>query len=235
MQKSTHMKKQLGWVAFVIVIVLIVWGMVAVSKKNSSPSSEVAIPLPTPVTAADWSRGPVNAPVTLVEYGDFQCPACQAYYPVVEQVFNESSSSVRMVFREFPLPQHADAIPAAKAAEAAGNQGKFWDMYNLLYSNHGDWDSLSDPTSVFVGYAQKIGLNMAQFTADINSSAVADKITDSVNTGTKAGIDATPTFFINGYRIENHESYDEFIQDLQNAASTTNSATNSTTTSPSHS
>ena len=130
---------------------------------------------------------------------------------------------MRMVFRHFPLPQHPDAIPAAKAAEAAGDQGNFWGMYNLLYSNGSDWDALADPTSVFVGYAQKLGLNIAQFTTDMNSAATAKTISDSVSVGTAAGIDATPTFFINGYRIENPESYDEFMQDLQNAASSTNS------------
>jgi protein-disulfide isomerase len=181
----------------------------------------VAIPLPTPVTSADWIRGNPNAPVTIVEYADFECPACQDYYPVIEQVFDASSSTTRWVFREFPLPQHADAIPAAKAAEAAGNQGKFWEMFSLIYPNHADWETLSDPTSVFVGYAQKLDLNISQFTSDMNSAVVAKKISDSVSVGTAAGIDATPTFFVNGYRIQNPESYDEFITDIQNAASST--------------
>lgn len=217
-----NIKRALTWAIFIIIVGLIIWGMIAASKKHPT-TSEVSISLPTPVTPADWTRGNPNAPVTLVEYADFECPACQAYYPVVEQVFNAASSTVRMVFREFPLPQHADAIPAAKAAEAAGNQGKFWDMYGLIYSNHADWETLSDPTSVFVGYAQKLRLNMAQFNADIKSAIVAKKISDEVTTGTAAGIDATPTFFINGKRIENPESYDEFIQDIQNAASSTTS------------
>ncbi|MDE2188304.1 MAG: thioredoxin domain-containing protein [Patescibacteria group bacterium] len=214
------MKRIFTWLIFIIIIILIVVGMIAASKKHTS-STEVAIPLPTPVTSADFIRGNPNAPVTIVEYGDFQCPACQAYYPVVEQVFAAASSTVRMAFREFPLPQHADAIPAAKAAEAAGNQGKFWGMYSLLYENGSDWDSLSDPTSVFQGYAQKLGLDMTKFNADMNSTTTAAKIQNSIDVGTKAGIDATPTFFINGYRIENPESYDEFIKDIQSAASST--------------
>ena len=215
-----NIKRILTWGGFIIIIGLIVWGMIAASKKHPT-TSEVAIPLPSPVTSADWARGNPNAPVTMVEYGDFQCPACQSYYPVVEQVFAAASSTLRMIFREFPLPQHADAIPAAKAAEAAGDQGKFWDMYNLLYSNGSDWDNLPDPTSVFVGYAQSLGLNLTQFNTDMNSTTTAQKISDSVTTGTAAGIDATPTFFINGYRIENPESYDEFIQAIQSAASST--------------
>ena len=214
-------KRIFTWLGFIIIIALIIIGLVAASKKHPATTSEVAIPLPSPVTSADWTRGNPNAPVTIVEYGDFECPACQAYYPVVEQVFAAASSTIRMAFREFPLPQHADAIPAALAAEAAGDQGKFWDMYNLLYANGNDWDNLSDPTSVFDGYAQKIGLNMTQFTTDMNSTTTAQKISDSVSVGTAAGIDATPTFFINGYRIQNPESYDEFITAIQNAASST--------------
>ena len=214
-------KRIFTWLGFIVIIALIIIGLVAANKKHPVATSEVAIPLPSPVTSADWSRGNPNAPVTLVEYGDFECPACQAYYPVVEQVFDASSSTLRMVFRHFPLTQHADAIPAAKAAEAAGNQGKFWEMFGLLYSNGKDWDTLSDPTSVFDGYAQKLGLNMTQFTADMNSAVVAKKISDSTVAATAAGIDATPTFFINGYRIQNPESYDEFITAIQNAASST--------------
>ena len=143
-----NIKRILTWAGFIIVIALIIIGLVAASKKHPM-TSEVAIPLPTPVTSADWTRGNPNASVTLVEYGDFQCPACQAYYPVVEQVFAAASSTVKMIFREFPLPQHADAIPAAKAAEAAGDQGHFWDMYNLLYSNGNDWDNMSRPDERF--------------------------------------------------------------------------------------
>jgi protein-disulfide isomerase len=218
-----NIKRILTWLGFAIIIALIVVGLVVASKKSASTTTEVAIPLPSPVTSADWSRGNQNGPVTIVEYGDFQCPACQAYYPLVEQVFADSSTTVRFVFRHFPLPQHPDAIPAAKAAEAAGDQGKFWQMYALLYSQHTDWDSLSDPTSVFVGYAQKLGLNVSQFSSDMNSAAVAKKISDSVAAGTAAGIDYTPTFFINGFRVENPESYDEFITDIQNAASSTRS------------
>ena len=214
-------KRILTWAGFIIIIGLIIVGLIAASKKHPATTSEVAIPLPTPVTSADWSRGNPNALVTMVEYADFECPACQAYFPVVEQVFDSSSSTVRMVFREFPLPQHADAIPAAKAAEAAGDQGKFWDMYSLIYPNHADWETLSDPTNIFLGYAQKLGLNISQFTADMNSTTTAQKITDSVTTGTAAGIDATPTFFVNGHRIQNPESYDEFITAIQTAASST--------------
>ena len=216
-----NIKRIITWLGFIVIVALIVIGLVAANKKHPVATSEVAIPLPTPVTSADYIRGNPNASVTIVEYGDFQCPACQAYYPVVEQVFAAASSTVRMVFREFPLPQHTEAIPAAKAAEAAGNQGKFWDMFGLLYSNGNDWDNLSDATKVFHGYARQIGLNMTQFDNDMNSTTTAQKINDSVTLGTAAGIDATPTFFVNGYRIQNPESYDEFITAIQNAASST--------------
>jgi len=219
---TMNTKRILTWAGFIIILALIVWGMIAASQKHST-TTEVAIPLPSPVTAADWSRGPANAPVTMVEYGDFECPACQAYYPVVEQVFNNSSTTLRFVFRHFPLPQHADAVPAAKAAEAAGKQNKFWQMFSLLYANHTDWDSLTDPTSVFIGYAQKLGLNVTQFKTDMNAPDIAKKISDSAAAASAGKIDYTPTFFLNGRRIENPESYDEFIKAIQSAASSTTS------------
>src|ERR1035437_4250700 len=113
-------KRTLTWAGFIIIIALIIIGLVAASKKHPATTSEVAIPLPTPVTSADWTRGNPNAPVTMVEYADFECPACQDYCGVIEVFFEAISSTVRMVFRNFPFPQQADVFPAAKAAEAAG-------------------------------------------------------------------------------------------------------------------
>lgn len=211
-------------VLIIIIALLLIGGGIYFYSKNMSPLKEVGST--TSRSVPDHLRYSPDATITIVEYDDFQCPACQAYYPVVERVLAAASSTVRLVFREFPLPQHADAIPAAKAAEAAGNQDQFWGMYDLLYSNGSDWDNLSvaSTTSVFESYAQKLGLNMTQFITDMNSTTTAQKIQDSINAGIKSGINATPTFFINGQHIVNPTSYDEFIQDIQNIASTTKTA-----------
>lgn len=220
METNNHSntKRVLFWLGFVVVLVLIIWGLIVAMNK---PTTGSTLGTPAPVTAADHIRGSVNAPVTLIEYGDFQCPACGAYYPIVEKVFNESSSTMRMVFRHFPLSQHPNAIPAALAAEAASKQGKFWEMYALLYSNQADWSDLADPTHIFDGYAATTSLDLAKFHADIADPATKQIITDEQNEGIHLGINATPTFFINGKAITNPQSYAEFKADIDAAASST--------------
>jgi protein-disulfide isomerase len=204
---SNNSNRVIFWICFVVVLVLIIWGLIVAMNK---PASDSKLGAPADVTAADHVRGPSDARVTLIEYGDFQCPACEAYFPVVEQLYNESSSTMKMVFRHFPLPQHPNAVPAAIASEAAAVQGKFWEMFSLLYGNHADWTEMPDPTSVFVGYATKIGLNIEQFKMDLASSTLKAKITASSDEGVKIGINQTPTFFVNGKVIQNPQSYAAF-------------------------
>jgi protein-disulfide isomerase len=198
--------KRIGfWGFFVIIIALIVWGLVAANGKSSgsSPSGTAPTTLPSPVTASDWSMGSSSAPVTIVEYADFECPACQDYYPILKQLITDENGTVRFVYRYFPLPQHPNAIISAEAAQAAGMQGQFWAMHDLLFANYTDWENLSDPTSVFVGYAAKIGISTTTFLADLTSPAVDKVVTDAYKADTTAGLDYTPTLFINGTRIDN--------------------------------
>jgi protein-disulfide isomerase len=211
-------RRVLFWAVFIIILALIVWGLVAAMGKPAGPGLSTA----PAVTAADHVIGPANAPVTLIEYGDFQCPACGYYYPLVERLFNESSSTMRLVFRHFPIANlHPNAIPAALAAEAASQQGKFWQMYRELYSDQSDWVDAQDPTSRFEGYATSIGLNLARFRADSASSTLRDFITAQHDDGINIGVSGTPSFFINGKAISNPQSYDEFKALIQAAASTT--------------
>ncbi|MBU6231765.1 MAG: thioredoxin domain-containing protein [Patescibacteria group bacterium] len=198
-------RRILFWSGFVIVLGLIVWGLVA---SMNQPSAGLSLAEPAPVTAKDHVIGPADAPVTLIEYSDFQCPACEAYYPIVTQVFQESSSTMRLVYRHFPLPQHPNAVPAAVASEAANVQGKFWGMYNMLFENHADWTELSDPTPVFVGYAEKLGLDVAQFKADLASSTIRGIVTADEDEGIHIGIDHTPTFFLNGKELQPQQIQD---------------------------
>jgi protein-disulfide isomerase len=209
------------WVLIFIIALLVIGGGIYFYSKNTSSLKEGGSA--TSRSVPDHLRFNPDAKVTIAIYDDFQCPACQAYYPLIKQSLVDASSTVRLVFQEFPLPFHADALPAAKAAEAARNQDQFWGMYDLLYSNHKDWDTLSEAssTSVFISYAQTLGLNVSQFIADMNSPITAQKIQDSIDAATKLDINATPTFIINGRHVRNPLSYDEFIKDIQNAASST--------------
>ena len=207
-------KRIFFWLAFIIVLVLIILGLIA--AQNKSPSGGPGSP--APVTAADHVRGPATAPVTMIEYGDFQCPACGQYYPIVERLYDESSSSLRMVFRHFPLPQHLNAPLAAQASEAAAIQGKFWEMYNQLYTTQAQWSDIADPHSVFIGYATKLGLDPVKFKSDIDASSTQAIVNADQTEGQQIGINATPTFFLNGKAIVNPQSYDEFKADIQKAA-----------------
>ena len=185
------------------------WGLVVAMGKSSNSISKIGVP--APVTSTDNVEGPSTAPVTVVEYGDFQCPACSTYSFIVERLFNVASSSVRIVFRHFPLPQHQNAIAAARVAEAAGNQGKFWEMYSLLYTNQNDWSEKlpAEAKTVIYGYAQGLGLDMVRLASDETGTTTIAKIMAQEEEGQKIGVGHTPTFFVNGKEV-NFNTYDEF-------------------------
>ena len=137
-------KRIIFWIGFIVVLTLIVWGLIASMDKQAKNGDSPKVGTPAPVGASDHVRSSANASttsaasttVTLLEYSDFQCPACQNYYPVVEQVFASSTVPIRLVYRHFPLSQHANSTIAAQASEAAALQGRFWEMYSLLFANH---------------------------------------------------------------------------------------------------
>lgn len=151
-----------------------------------------------PVSEGDHAAGSDAAPVTLVEFGDFECPHCGRAYPIVKQIQKVMGPDLRFVFRHFPLRQsHPHAERAAEAAEAAGAQGKFWGMHDLLFENQ---DSLED--SDLVGYAAALGLDVARFTAELESDVHADRVRKDFRSGARSGVNGTPTFFINGLRYD---------------------------------
>ncbi len=172
------------------------------------------------IGAGDWTKGNADATVALIEYGDFQCPACGAYYPMVEQIVAEYGDRVRFAFREYPLGSiHPYGNLAAQAAEAAGLQGKFWEMYGLLYDNQRDWSQGSDVKKAFASYASDVGINVDQWQADLNASSVKDKIKKDVASGDAGGVDGTPSFYLNNVKIENPRNVDEFRKVLDAALS----------------
>jgi len=157
--------------------------------------------------------------VTLVEYGDFQCPACGQYYPIVEQVTDKYASDVTFQFRHYPLVSiHPNAFAASRAAESAGKQGKFWEMYDKLYGNQQAWSSSSNPTSIFETYAKQIGINTNQYNKDFKSASVNDAINADLAEGKKIGVKATPTFVLNGKVIENPQPTVEAFSEVLDKA-----------------
>jgi protein-disulfide isomerase len=152
------------------------------------------VQLVEPVNAADHTLGPCGAPVTVVEYGDFECPRCKQAAGAVKLLFARFDQSVRFVFRHFPLEEvHPLALQAAQVAECAGEQARFWEMHDLLFENqrHLEFPQL-------LGYARTLGLDMARFTAAMDGEVYLQRVREQQRSGEYSGVRATPTFFVNG-------------------------------------
>jgi protein-disulfide isomerase len=245
-QKKTWYRVVL-WFFVVIVLGVAIFALIKLAGQNglqnngTGPNGGIETNILSTVTPADWTRDNLNASTTLIEYGDFQCPACGAFYPITKQVDQQFGANLRFIFREFPLNTlHPNAMIAAQAAEAAGKQGqnKFWAMHDLLYENQTTWAPMStaDATNAFMGYAKQISLNITQFTNDFNSATIAQKIQQSETDGiNKYGINGTPTFFLNNEELPPPSSAAQFYQEIQtviqqangNASTTTATSTSS--------
>lgn len=177
---------------------------------NNSPTSTVNENQTVPLTSKyDIELGDKNSKVTLIEYGDHQCPACASYQPVIKRIL-EDYKNIRFVYRFFPLTNiHQYAAISAQAAYAANIQGKFKEMNDVLYENQHEWSTSANAQTIFVSYAQRIGLDTEKFTNDMNSQAAKDFVTQSYSEAVSAGLNSTPSFFLNGARI-GPNSYEDF-------------------------
>lgn len=213
-EKRNAMLKKIGIiVAAVAIVVISVLGLIKLSG-SSSPTSTINLP---PVSKTDITKGDPKAKVTLVEYADFQCPACAAYHPLVNQLLTEFDGKIFYVYRMFPLPNiHKNAIISAQAGYAAYKQNKFFDMDDLLYNGQNSWKDLTDPSQTFIDYAKQLKLDGDKFQKDMNSDEAKNYVADSQNQALSAGINATPTFFVNGKQIQNPANYEEFKKIIQN-------------------
>ena len=154
--------------------------------------------LTPPVTERDHAEGPENAPVTLVEYGDYECPYCGMAYPIVKAAQQALGSQLRFVFRNFPLAKaHPHALHAAEAAEAAAVQGKFWEMHDTIFEHQ---NALQD--TYLVRYAETLGLDAARVARELEAGTYAGRVRDDFRSGVRSGVNGTPTFFVNGQRYE---------------------------------
>ena len=205
-------------------MVVVFFGAIFVAKNKSNKSDGSSS---SSGQTTNHVKGENKAGVTLIEYGDFQCPACRAFYPVVEQVVEKYKADIQFQFRHFPLVQiHRHAFEGSRAAEAAGKQGRFFEMYQLLYENQDSWSSQSDPQAILVSYAKSLGLNTEQFKTDYASTAVTDSINADYQEAIKLGAKSTPTFVLNGKKLENNpkspEDFDKLIADAIAEAKKTN-------------
>ena len=163
-----------------------------------------------------YMTGKTDAKVQLVEFGDYQCPFCAAANPTIVSIIEKykTNPDFNFVFREFPLSQHPNAQQAAEAAEAAGAQGKYFEMNDLLYQHQNDWSGTFSPTGTFVSYAQQLGLDTAKFKTEITTSVYINNITQDQLDGEALGVNATPTFFLNGEKVADYKNLDSQISAL---------------------
>lgn len=192
---------------------LVVAGFVWLIQQDVKDTQQTAAELKVDLTGGgDWVRGSSEAKVVVVEYSDFQCPACAAYEPVIDRMLEELGQDVALVYRHFPLTSiHPNAMLAAQAAEAAGRQGKFWEMHDKLFLQQTVWSEAQDPTDLFIEYAAGVGVNQDTFRVDLNSDEVKAAVAEDLNSGQQLGVQATPTFYVNGKKMPNVRSYNEFL------------------------
>jgi protein-disulfide isomerase len=220
------MKRYLPFIIIVVVLVAVI-GIFSITLRRGKGGADTGAVLvnsnqpaqtggnpsaqnpPTPgqstPSAADLTKPnvKVSSPVVLEEYGDYQCPPCGQLYPELKQVEHEYGAQLQIVFHHFPLIKiHKNALRAAQAAEAARNQNKFWEMHDRLYRNQKDWAEQEDPRPTFLSYARQLNLNVAQFTNDMESNLVDQRISADIKRGAVNGVTGTPTVFIEGAMLK---------------------------------
>jgi len=203
---------KIGWIIFTTVVILLLGGLIAWTRIANPPIDVSNIDNNSVVVASDQNgnigdhtKGSDKNEILLVEYGDYQCPSCGQAFAGVNTVVDEYSDNVTFVFRNFPLTSiHPNAKAASAVAEAAGLQGKYWEMHDILYTNQDDWSALdaSKRTDAFTQYATTIGLNIDTFKADLTSKPVNQKINFDMAIGKAVNVSATPTFFLNGEKLD---------------------------------
>ena len=169
--------------------------------------------LSAPVSPKDHVQGNANAAVTLVEYGDYECPSCGAAYPIVKRLQKEFGDELRFVHRNFPLPQHDFAEFAAETAEFAATEGQFWEMHDALYENQADMDD-----DLFPKLADDLELDPAALTKALEHGKFEDRVAEDIESGEASGVQGTPTFFINGKQHEGSIGYEALVAAIRAAA-----------------
>jgi protein-disulfide isomerase len=172
------------------------------------------------VSERDHIKGPASAPVTLLEYGDYECPHCGAAYPVVEALNEELRDTLRFAYRHFPLSEvHPHAQLAAESAEAAGAQGKFWAMHDALFMHQDALDGQS-----LILYATAIGLDRQAFIRELTAHTHAARVREDFMSGVRSGVNGTPTFFINGLRYDGPRDFETMYTAINRVAENTRRA-----------
>ncbi len=190
------------WVIIGLLVIILIGGAVWYSSSVQESNNEGIVTKPN-------IKGNEKAAVTLVEYSDFQCPACAAFQPVLNDIMTEFSADLKFEYKHFPLPIHALSEAAARAAEAAGQQDAFFAYHDLLFVNQTAWSNTPNPTTLFFKYALDLGLDVDLFKRHYNSSALRDRVKADSNEARSIGLSGTPTFYLNGEKM-NIQTYEDF-------------------------
>lgn len=200
----TKKQRIIYWSGSALVVLIAIFILI---KVVITPPSTLT---PDKITDQDWTQGNKDSKIILIEYSDFQCPACAYYYKIVESALKEFGNHIYFAYRHYPLSQHKNAKPAAYAAEAAGLQGKFWEMHDLLFESQKEWSNLVNPDEKFTQYAESLGLDKEKFITDYNSSEVKNAVEADGESGAKLKLPGTPSLFLNGKLINNPRDYESF-------------------------
>ncbi|OGK20697.1 hypothetical protein A3C23_05905 [Candidatus Roizmanbacteria bacterium RIFCSPHIGHO2_02_FULL_37_13b] len=210
--KQFNQKQLVTWFSIVIVSFIAIYGLWKLTTKNSKPI-QIAL------NKKDHIYGVSDSKVVIVEFSDFQCPACKYYHSLIKPIVEKYKKQITFVYRNFPLDQHKLALPAAAVAEAAGQQNKFFEMHDKLFENQDEWSALKDPGSQFKKYATDLKLDINKWEKDINGTDVKSKIDMDITSAREIGINQTPTFYLNGQQMGNFSSASEFDKLIQSALS----------------
>lgn len=215
-EQRNKLLTQIGiWAGIVAVIVISVFGLIKLAGTPSSTGTpDINNNVPA-ISSSDITIGNKDSKVVLIEYSDFQCPACAYYYPIVKQVVDDFKSQILFSYRFFPLSSHKYANQASQAAYAAHLQGKFWEMHDLLFDNQQKWSESNEPEKIFLSYAEQLKLDIEKYKKDYSEGSTRKFIENQSNEGIVAGVNSTPTFFLNNKRIQ-PKSYQEFKTLIQN-------------------
>jgi protein-disulfide isomerase len=210
-KKRRFIKSATIWSVVLFGLIVVILGMIKLTARPQLGLAWLA-----DQNSVDWTKGYRSAKIILVEYSDFQCPACAFYYRITKRLIDELGDDFQLKFRHYPLKRHTNAELAAISAEAAGRQGKFWELHDLLFERQKEWikKNKEDAEKLFVEYAVSLNLNIKQFQRDLHSQAVTNKIQNDYRSGRRSGVKGTPTFFLNGQKITHNPSNYGTFKDL---------------------
>jgi protein-disulfide isomerase len=211
------MSKILKPVIVIILAVAVAAGAaVYLSRQPDAPSTTTTGAVSVDLKGGGRFRGPEDAQVTLVEFGDYQCPSCAAYHPFVKEILNRYPKQVRLEFHHFPLITiHPNAMAAHKAVEAAGEQGHYWEMHDALFDHQTQWATRPDPKPAFAAIANGIGINGTILLQAMENPQIQERILKDVERGDRAGVQFVPTFYINGQQVPLKMSMEDFVQVIE--------------------